>query len=537
MASNTSTPLHGVPAASRGWITRLLYVAATLLFAARFAQAACIPEDTTHLANRQPNQDALAVLLSAQESCPLTTLDFLNLVESSGGRLEPTMVNFLGFHDPDDGNFFLFEIVSGQLAGAKVERGDFLFGHFLGPDSRDQSRLALLTSGLLIEAIAWDPSKQMFNFYELTEGCKPPGANWCYRGDSGFILQDIEFLDRQNSGQGRPFHNRLRCSGCHMNGALIQKELATPHNDWWTTSRPLAQGSLTPDDTVGKIFQRLVDADELAKLVRAGTQRLAASPEYRKALQARSMQEQLRPLFCAVELNIESDPAPSDDRKPTIQIPPGFFADPRLGESSISIPRANYDRAVEQRRLQLQPGRQDADHPWLTPVKANSDMVMVNGLVEMGVIDNEFVADVLAVDFTNPLFSASRCGLLTLAPEKGGPDFLNRFQTALKASSKPAAKELLDNLTDPKRDATFHRQQVAAYLNACLNRASQPEAAGEWLDVLVQRRAAVETDELSRHPRGHITESPDRVVFPSPADSAPGAPVGLTPACEAHRLQ
>jgi hypothetical protein len=211
--------------ASRGWITRLFHVAVTLLFAARFAQAACIPEDTTHLPNQQPNQDALAVLLRAQDQCPLTTLDFLNLVESGGGRLEPTLVNFQGFNDPDDGNFFLFEIVSGQLAGTKVERGDFLFGHFLGPDPRDQSRLALLTSGLLIEAIAWDPSKQMFNFYELTERCKPTGANWCYRGDSSFVLQDIEFLDRQNSGQ-RPFHNRLRCSGCHMNGALIQKELA-----------------------------------------------------------------------------------------------------------------------------------------------------------------------------------------------------------------------------------------------------------------------------------------------------------------------
>jgi hypothetical protein len=513
-----------------------LHVAATLLFAARFAQAACIPEDTTHLPNQQPNQDALAVLLRAQDRCPLTTLDFLNLVEGGEGRLEPTMVNFQGFNDPDDGNFFLFEIVSGQLAGAKVERGDFLFGHFLQLDPGDQSRLVLVTGGLLVEAIAWDPAKQMFNFYELTEGCNPPGAHWCYRGDSSFVLQDIQFLYREAAGQ-KPFHAKLRCSGCHMNGALIQKELAAPHNDWWTKSRPLSHGSLTPDDTVGKIFQRLVDADELSQLVRAGTQRLTASPEYRKVLQERSMQEQLRPLFCAVELNIESDPDPSDERKPTIQIPPGFFVDPRLGAQSIAIPRSNYDQAVEQRRLQLPPGRKDADHPWLTPVKASSDMVMVNGLVEMGVIDNEFVADVLAVNFTNPLFSASRCDLLPLVPEKGGADFVARFQTALKASSKPAAKELLDNLTDPKRDAKFHRQQVADYLDACQKRASQPEAAKEWLDILVQRRADVDGTEFSKHPQGHITESPDRVVFPSPADFVPDAPIGLTPACEAHRLE
>src|SRR5690349_17499268 len=48
----------------------------------------------------------------------------------------------------------------------------------------------------------------------------------------------------------------------------------------------------------------------------------------------------------------------------------------------------------------------DADHAWLTPVKANSDVVMIKALVDMGVVDDEFVADVLAVDFTEPLFSA-----------------------------------------------------------------------------------------------------------------------------------
>src|SRR5437879_7163421 len=42
-------------------------------------------------------------------------------------------IYFLGFRDPKDGAFFLFEIVSGELAGLKlsIERGDLLFGHFL----------------------------------------------------------------------------------------------------------------------------------------------------------------------------------------------------------------------------------------------------------------------------------------------------------------------------------------------------------------------------------------------------------------------
>jgi hypothetical protein len=48
-----------------------------------------------------------------------------------------------------------------------------------------------------------------------------------------------------------------------VNGGLIQKELAAPHNDWWTKSRPLPLGSLTPDASVDKIYvERLGDGVE-----------------------------------------------------------------------------------------------------------------------------------------------------------------------------------------------------------------------------------------------------------------------------------
>ena len=337
-------------------LTQLVPLTAILLFAVQLCQAACIPEEFT----AQPNQDAVARLLEAQDRCPGTALDFRNLLERSGARLETTMVNFLSFHNPNPGAFFLFEIVSGKVAALNltIERGDLLFGHFL---TSSGSRLVLNTSNLLVEAIAWDPAKQLFNFYELLEDGGPQRASWFYRGDSRLILEDIEFLYRQRTAGQQPFREQLRCSGCHVNGGLIQKELASPHNDWWMKSRKLPLGSLTPDSTVTKIFQGLVDADELTKLVQATSRRLFASPEYRKALQSRTMQEQLRPLFCPVELNIESDRDPFDDRKPAVQIPAGFFADPRLGASSISIPRKNYEQALQQLRSQMpepaRPGR------------------------------------------------------------------------------------------------------------------------------------------------------------------------------------
>jgi hypothetical protein len=247
------------------------------------------------------------------------------------------------------------------------------------------------------------------------------------------------------------------------------------------------------------------------------------------------MQEQLRPLFCPMEVNIESDRDPFDEQKLAVQIPAGFFVDPRLGASSIAIPRQHYEQALQklQSHMPRLPDRADADHAWLAPVKANSDMVIIEALVEMGVVDKEFVTDVLAVDFTNPLFSASRCGLLTLVPVEGGPDFLPRFQAALKTSAAPPAKQLLENLTDSKRDAPFHRHQVRGYLEACQERASKPEAALEWFGVLVQRRAEIDQLELAQHQQGRnrILESPGRVVFPVVA-AAPAGRLDLTPACE-----
>jgi hypothetical protein len=88
-------------------------------------------------------------------------------------------------------------------------------------------------------------------------------------------------------------------------------------------------------------------------------------------------------------------------------------------------------------------------------VKAQSDIVAVDALIEQRTIDKEFAADVLAVDFTNPVFSASRCGLLKFVPNDGGSSFVSRFQDALRGASVPGAVELLGNLTDPQRHAAW----------------------------------------------------------------------------------
>ena len=490
-----------------------------------FARAACVPQN---LATPSP-KDPVARVLAQQNACPKNAMEFVELLKRSGALMEPTMVNFVGFHNPDAGAFFIFEIVSSGGASPSsltIQRGDLLFGHFT--NATNDGRLVSNQSALEIELIAWDPDKQFFNFYELVDG------NWFYRGDSKDILDDIQLLHRQQNASARPFGTRLRCSGCHVNGGLLQKELAPPHNDWFVQTRNLPLGRLKPDAFVKGKLADLRDAGELSKLVISSAQRLADSPGYRKVLAARSMQEQLRPLFCPVELNIESDSDPLDDRKPTLRIPTAFFADSRLATAEITVQRQHYDAALEKlhSRLPETPGRTDADHGWLTPVKAQSDILAVDALIAQGIIDKEFVADVLAVDFTNPVLSRIRCDLLKLVPEQGGANFLARFQDALRGGAASGAAALLGNLTDPVRNAAFHQAQALAFFANCKQRATDPGAVLEWSRLLAQRRAEVSASEISQNPRGHILEDPSRVVFPSIQPQAVAGRLVLTPACQ-----
>jgi hypothetical protein len=278
-----------------------------------------------------------------------------------------------------------------------------------------------------------------------------------------------------------------------------------------------------------------LDAEELSKLVRASPQRLADSPGYRKVLASRTMQEQLRPLFCPMELNIESDSEVLDDEKPALRVPSAFFVDPRLASAEISVARQHYDDAVGELKSHLPdttPRRADADHGWLTPVKAHSDMVAVESLIEQRIVSKEFAVAVLAVDFTNPVFSGIRCGLLKLVPNERSTDFVARFQSALRGSSAPGAAELLRNLTDPARNAAFHEKQAQAFLAACRQRAGNAGAVQDWYRLLAQRRVEVSTSEISKHPDGSILEDPDRIVFPHTTPKAAAGRLALTPACQ-----
>ena len=480
------------------------------------------------------NGDYLFKVLTGPGACPKDVFDLRQKIVADGMILKPTMVGNRGFHNSAGGSFSFFEMVEGvsELTAFRVRPGDFIFGHFTGVDNQGQIGLNQEASSgnLMIELIVWDEAKGMFNFYEMI-GAGDRGR-WFYRGDSANIMADITLLHRQPNPAQPQFGRHLRCSGCHTNGGPIMKELSAPHNDWWRDSRRLPLGPNQPDAAVTGIMNNLVDADILAASVRSGMERLRASPNYNRVVQSLSLQERLRPLFCAVEINIASDQSPGDSNAVPVVVPAAFFLNSLLGTRSLTVDRSKYTTGLQTAGSRFpESGQLDADHAWLTPVKAESDTALIQDLVASGIVDNEFVADVLAVDMTHPVLSPKRCGLLKLLPVQFQVNWQSEFLSNLQATTSVSARELAQNLNASEHTVAFHQARAAAYLNACQEKLTQQESVSSLVRLLAQRRAEVFAAEISKNPLGQIFEPGFRVIFPRMLPAPVPQTLQLSEAC------
>jgi hypothetical protein len=503
-------------------------------------QARCLIQDDNSGAVLPPNAhgDALFQVLDQQMTCPQNALSFRSLLQAKGLKLHPAMVANRGFHNPlPAGSFSFFEAVTGPGAGQTLDFGDFFFGHFTAASIDNTALTSILSpqqaatpNNLLLESVVWDPRKGMFNFYEI-RGDGEEGV-WFYRGDSIDIVKDITNLERNYSPSQLQFGDvalggaRLRCSGCHMNGGPIMKELKPPHDSWWRQERPLPLGSLRVAPELQPILAAVVDAGRFAGWVQAGDQKLLKSAPYLRLKGATSLQEQLRPLFCEQEVNLETDTKPLESMDQEVRAPVGLFVDSRLlpqGPEHLVFQKALYVAALQSfgsafsdfQSNQTPPGQIDGDHAFETPVKSWSDMLVVETLVSQGLVDADFVADVLAVDMSRPLLSRERCRLLRLLPDAVSAGWRSEFEQNLARSQWPGAKELLANLTDPARTAAAHQARARAMVAAVQRTtASQPGVTG-LVRLLAQQRIAVFHAQISQHPQGQIFEPEFRLIFPT----------------------
>lgn len=488
------------------------------------------------------HDDALFKLLTAQDRCPENALIFRDLVQANGLKSTPTMVANRGFHNPlPQGSFSFFETITGSYSGQTLDPGDWLFGHFTAA-SIDNTALtstlspqqAATVDNLLLETLVWDPQKGMYNFYEIRGNGQ--GGIWFYRGDSADILADIQNLHRNyNPAQpifmgpldsGNATLPRLRCSGCHMNGGPIMKELKAPHDSWSTKERPLDLGALRIAPEFKPILAELVPAGNLETWVKAGDEKLASSKPYWAKRSALSTQEQLRPIFCEQEVNLESDVRPFESFDKSILAPVGFFVDQRLAPSidGVVIDKALYTNALNLFGAQFSDYQEtgqilnfiDADHAFETPVKSHSDILLAQKMVASGLVDEKFVYDVISIDMTRPMFSDGRCSLLQFVPGgTPGPDWRRRFEQNLANSTQPEAKALLASMRDPNQTPDYHRKQAMKLMTMVQSNAAQQQVVNGYVRLLAGRRIAVFQDQISQHPQGQIFEPGFRLIFPT----------------------
>lgn len=465
------------------------------------AAASCLPEGAGE------NRDRLAALLRAPAACPADALELRARLATAGAALRTTMVANRGFHAPRHGSFSLFEEARWDLVG------EFFFGHFTapGPEGLLVPDQAPRRGALMVELLAWDAPAQLYRFYELI-GTGETGR-WFYRGSSADVRADVAGLHLPRAPGEPAFGARLRCSGCHIGGGPIMKELAPPHNAWWTAARPLPLGGRRPGPRLAEMMAGLLEPGALAEAVRAGQARLeraAETPRSQEPLRAR-----LRPLFAPEEINLESDRRPWDDTD-RVRVPSALFVDERLASRELLLRKSRVQEALETlgaRFPDATPPRPTADHVALGPVKAFADRLAVARLVEEGVIDEEFVADVLAVDMARPVFSTTRTGLLALVPVQASPGWREAFVAILREAGTPGARELHRNLTDPTRDRAFHQRRARVFLARCARRLRSGGVSQTWR-LLARRREQITESEISTNPRGQILEPGFRVIFP-----------------------
>lgn len=455
--------------------------------------------------------DAHAWLLSQQTQCPQNVLEYKKIISSMGLFSTPSMVANRGRNNPTLGSFSFFEQVQGNFRQSnqnlQILPGEFFFGHFTQKIANQIELDQEPSRGkLMIELIAWDYKKKLFNFYELIGLGRT--SKWFYRGDSQDILFDNQLLYRSSTPR---FGKTLRCSGCHSSGGPIMKELSAPHNDWWTQKRPLSFGSAQIGTSIQPWMQNIQDASNFSASVQKGILKLQLSPNYQALKSRQSLQEQLRPLFCETEINIQSSLASTDLRNGSFPVHSSFFLSPFFANSQLNFSKTTYSLFMNKYNLRFPENNQgDADHLWLSPVKGYSDLLALQILLKKKVIDIEFLYDVLAIDAKKSIFSNERCQLLKLIPSLSSANWKNNFIENLKSSSLRSAKILLANLTDPQRNKDWYLKISQDYLQEL-----QAQGLSENLfQKLLTDRQSVFDSEISKNPLGQILEPGFRVIFP-----------------------
>ncbi len=369
-----------------------------------------------------------------------------------------------------------------------------------------------------VEVIGEDTSSGVFTYYAregTDERSKGTGNIWKFYGTSeDFVTNGYDCDGDKFNGACQPLIARdpsagglkdgvtqsgTRCASCHPGGGLVQKELNSP---WMSWMEP--EGSKQFTSTFSEYVGRLSDGDIFESTTgNSGLNKSVWTPTRLKLLKAKSTADKsavelLRPLFCTIDINLQTANGSSMS-----SVRNDFLLDPIWQEfSSVSIDSAKYftkaSGGVPASGLLVSNNQiigdatdndfkelRDSSDAFVYPERSKLDQDYVNLLISSGTVTEEFVKDVLAVDFTRPIFSPIRCGLLAaangitdLTPAGINAGVAAAVAAGGKAAALKGAADLAGFLGAADKDA--HAAAAKAYVQACGAQASKgtflPEA-------------------------------------------------------------
>lgn len=257
------------------------------------------------------------------------------------------------------------------------------------------------------------------------------------------------------------------------------------------------------------LLSQVSAAPLLANDVKQGMEKLRQSVKMRSFINRLSLQEQLRPLFCTTEINLESSVKNS-----RVSIPSAFWLNPLLGQMKSSLATPVYASLLNQWNMRFpETSLQDADHPWLTPVKGYNDQQAIRQLLRNKIIDKHFVQAVLMIDYQHPVFSQTRCELLTRLPLENKPGWQDEFIENLNRSEHlTAGRQLARFLT--KTNSKEWQTIIGQYRQSVRQLLRTESGAAASFQQLLWLRQRVFDSEISQNPLGQILEPGFRVIFP-----------------------
>lgn len=207
--------------------------------------------------------------------------------------------------------------------------------------------------------------------------------------------------------------------------------------------------------------------------------------------------EVLRPLFCTVEVNVESDIGGPTGLRFT-----GAVVDAGLAAPSIPVSREQYESALVAANSRIEGVEgvfRDTIGGLVTVVRGESDGDYERLLISEHIIDAEFAEDVRLVDFTRSVFSSERCELLRFAPRLANEDLeadamRMGFIANLEAENPSPGTPTADLLRNLRKDRDNMVATSDAFFARCRDRmmdgheASTPPLLGDYLRYISRVR-------------------------------------------------